>query len=159
MSIHINDVQTSTYNATVGDTSIRTLFDSGATLSCISKQCFDRIRNKEPNQVIEANMGPPVIITSASSEELTNLRQCRLHFKLGDETFKYFFQIIKNLKRELILVLNFQKTFKISQDVTDTNDLYLHIRNKIVTFSVQSINTNNYICTPECIKIEPKDWK
>ena len=74
LSIHINNVQTSTYNATIGDTSIRTLFDSGATLSCISKRCFDRIRNKEPNQVIEANAGPPIIITLASSEELTNLR-------------------------------------------------------------------------------------
>ena len=35
----------------------------------------------------------------------------------------------------------------------------MHIRNKIVTFSIQSTNTNNYVCTQECIQIKPKDWK
>ena len=49
--------------------------------------------------------------------------------------------------------------FKISQDITDSNDLYLHIRNKIITFSTQSTNKKNYICTQECIQITPKDWK
>ena len=104
-------------------------------------------------------MGPPVIIMSASNDELTNLGRCRLRFKLGEETFEYYFQIIKNLKRDLILGLNFQKTFKISQDITDSNDLYLHIRNKIITFSTQSTNKNNYICTQECVQIKPKNWK
>ena len=84
-----------------------------------------------------------MIITSASNDELTNLGQCRLCFKLGEETFEYYFQIIKNLKRDLILGLSFQKTFKISQDITDSNDLYLHIRNKIITFSTQSTNKKN----------------
>ena len=138
---------------------MKALFDSGATLSCISECCYDRIQQREPDQVTDANAGPPIVITSASNDELTNLGWCRLRFKLGDETFKYFFQIIKNLKRDLILGLNLQKTFKISQDVTDTEDLYLHIRNKIVTFSIQSTNTNNYVCTQECVQIQPKDWK
>ena len=40
--------------------------------------------------------------------------------------------MIKNLKQDLILDLNFQRTFKISQDITDDNVLYLHIRRKIV---------------------------
>ena len=100
-----------------------------------------------------------MIITSASNDKLTNLGRCRLRFKLGEETFKYYFQIIKNLKRDLILGLSFQKTFKISQDITNSDDLYLHIRNKIITFSVQSTNKKNYICTQECIQIKPKDWK
>ena len=84
---------------------------------------------------------------SASKDELINLGCCRLHFKLGQKSFEYYFQIIKNLKRDLIISLNFQKTFKISQDITDDNDLYLHIRNNIVTFSIQSKNVNNYIKT------------
>ena len=100
-----------------------------------------------------------MIITSASNYKLTNLGRCGLHFKLREETFEYYFQIIKNLKRDLILGLNFQKTFKILQDITDTEDLYLHIRNKIVTFSIQSTNKKNYICTQECMQIKPKDWK
>ena len=35
--------------------------------------------------------------------------------------------------------------FKILQDITDGNDLYLHIRRKIVTFSQQAKNTTNHI--------------
>ena len=66
--------------------------------------------------VINTNTGPPIVITSASADELIKLGRCRLHFKLSPKTFEYYFQIIKNLKRDLILDLglNFQKTFKIS---------------------------------------------
>ena len=49
LSIHINDTQTLTYSADVGDTNVKTLFDSGATLSCISKQCYERICTREPD--------------------------------------------------------------------------------------------------------------
>ena len=37
LSIHINDTQTLTYSTAVGDSNVKALFDSGATLSCISK--------------------------------------------------------------------------------------------------------------------------
>ena len=97
--------------------------------------------------VIDTNAGPPVVITSASAEELTDLCQCRIHIKLGPKTFEYYFQIIKNLKRDLMLGLNFQRMFKISQDITDNNNLYLHIRRKIVTFSQQAKNMTNHIST------------
>ena len=73
LSIHINDTQTSMYSATVGNSNVKTLFDSGATLSCISKQCYKRICTRESNQIIHATAGPPMIITSASNDKLTNL--------------------------------------------------------------------------------------
>ena len=37
LSIHINDTQTSMYSAVIGNTNVKALFNSGATLSCISK--------------------------------------------------------------------------------------------------------------------------
>ena len=73
--------------------------------------------------------------------------------------FKYYFQILKNLKRDLILGLNFQRMFKISQDIMDDNDFYLHIRRKIVTFSQQGLNTTNHISTHECMQIKPQSFK
>ena len=73
--------------------------------------------------------------------------------------FEYYFQILKNLKRDLILGLNFQRMFKISQDITDDNDLYLHIRRKIVTFSQQAKNTTNHISTHECMQIKLQSFK
>ena len=73
--------------------------------------------------------------------------------------FEYYFQILKNLKGDLILGLNFQRTFKILQDITDDNNLYLHIRRKIVTFSQQARNTTNHICMHECMEIKPQSFK
>ena len=58
-----------------------------------------------------------------------------------------------------MLGLNFQRMFKISQDIMDDNDLYLHIRRKIVTFSQQARNTTNYISTHECMQIKPQSLK
>ena len=159
MSIHLNNTQTSMYDAKIGNTNATALFDSGATLSCISERFYAKIRHLEPNRVIDMNAGPPLLITSASEDELINLGRCRLRFKLGQKSFEYYFQIIKNLKRDLILGLNFQKMFKISQDITDDNDLYLHIRNNIVTFSIQPKNVNNYIKTQECMEIHGRQWK
>ena len=72
---------------------------------------------------------------------------------------EYYFQILKNLKRDLILGLNFQRTFKISQDIMDDNNLYLHIRRKIGTFSQQARNTTNHISMHECTQIKPKSFK
>ena len=73
--------------------------------------------------------------------------------------FEYYFQILKNLKRDLILGLNFQRTFKISQYITNDNDLYLHIRKQIITFSQQAKNTTNHISTHECTQIKPQSFK
>ena len=118
------------------------------TLSCISKHFYDHFHHIKPSMVINTNAGPAIIVTSASDDELINLGWCRLRIKLGKKTFKYYFQILINLKQDLILYiqgLNIQRTFKISQDITDDNDLYLHIRRKIVTFSQQAKNTTNHI--------------
>ena len=41
----------------------------------------------------------------------------------------------------------------------DDNDLYLHIRRKIVTFSQQAKNTTNHISTHECTQIKPQSFK
>ena len=135
------------------------LFDSDTTLSCISKQLCDCISCTEPSRVIDTNARPAIIVTSASDDKLINLGQCRFRVKLGEKTFKYYFQILKNLKRDLILGLNFQRMFKISQDITDDNNIYLHIRRKIVTFSQQANTITNHISTHECMQIKPQSFK
>ena len=45
------------------------------------------------------------------------------------------------------------------QDITDDNDLYLHIQRRIVTFSQQAKNTTNHISTQECMQIKPQSFK
>ena len=49
--------------------------------------------------------------------------------------------------------------FKISQDIKDDDDLYLHIRRKIVTFSQQAKNIKNHIRTHQCMQIKPQSFK
>ena len=159
LSVEIDDMQKSTYNAKDGNTEVTALFDSGAMLSCISKRFYDHICQLELSMVIDTNTGPVIVITSALAEELINLRRCRLCIKLSPKTFKYYFQMIKNLKGDLILGLNFQRTFKILQDITDDDHLYLDIRRKIVTFSQKAKNTTNHISTHECTQIKPQSYK
>ena len=149
LSVHIDDTQKSTYTAKVGSTEATALFDSGTTLSCISKQFYNHISHTEPSNVINTNARPAIVVTSASDNELINLGRCRLRIKLGEKMFEYYFQILKNLKQDLILGLNFQRMFKISQDITDDNDLYLHIGKKLLhsvnkqkTLQITSVHTN-----------------
>ena len=98
LSVHIDDMQKSTYNAKVGSMEETALFDSGATLSCISKRFYDRISCTEPSRVLDTNAESAIIVTSASDNKLINLGQWRLCIKLGKKIFKYYFQILKNLK-------------------------------------------------------------
>ena len=83
--VHIDDTQKSTYNAKVSSTEATALFDSGATLSSISKCFYDRISHTEPSRVINTNAGPAIAVTSASDNKLINLGQCRLCIKLGEK--------------------------------------------------------------------------
>ena len=136
LSVHIDDTQKSTYTV---------------RLVVLKQQHYSK--------VINTNAGPAIVVISASDDELINLGQCRLRIKLGEKMLEYYFQIHKNLKRDLILGLNFQRTFKISQDIMDDNDLYLHIRRKIVTFSQQAKNTTNHISTHKCTQIKPQSFK
>ena len=73
LSVHIDDTQKSTYNAKVGSTEARALFDSSAMLSCISKHFYNRICHTELSRVINTNAGPAIVVTSASDNELINL--------------------------------------------------------------------------------------
>ena len=41
----------------------------------------------------------------------------------------------------------------------DDNDLYLHIRRKIFTFSQQANNVTNHISSHECTQLKPKSFK
>ena len=61
------------YNTKVGSTEATALFDSGATLSCISKHFYDHIRHIEPSMVIDTDAGPAIVVSLASDDELINL--------------------------------------------------------------------------------------
>ena len=77
LSVQIDDTQKSMYNAKVSSTEATALFNSGATLSCISKCFYNHIHHNEPSMVIDTNTGPAIIITLASDDELINLGRCR----------------------------------------------------------------------------------
>ena len=72
LSVHIDDTQKSTYTAKVGSTEATALFNSGTTLSCISKQFYDRISRTEPLKVMNTNARPAIVVTSASDDKLIN---------------------------------------------------------------------------------------
>ena len=73
LSVHIDETQKSTYTAKVGSTEATALFDSGTSLSCISKRFYDRISCTEPSKVIDTNARPAIVVTTASDDKLLNL--------------------------------------------------------------------------------------
>ena len=73
LSVHIDDTQKSTYTAKVGSTEATALFDSGTSLSCISKRFYDCISCMEPLKVIDTNARPAIVVTTTSDDELINL--------------------------------------------------------------------------------------
>ena len=76
LSVHIDDTQKSTYTTKVGSTEATALFDSSASLSCISKQFYNQISRMELSKVIDTNARPAIVVTTASNDELINLGQC-----------------------------------------------------------------------------------
>ena len=92
LSVHIDDMQKSIYNGKIGSTEATALFDSSTTLHCISKRFYDHISRTEPSRFIDTNAEPANTVISASDKELINLGRCRLCIKLGEKTFKYYFQ-------------------------------------------------------------------
>ena len=52
----------------------------------------------ELSKVSDTNAGPAIVVTTASDDELINLGWSRSCIKLGEKTFEYYFQILKNLK-------------------------------------------------------------
>ena len=101
LSVQINDMQKSMYNAKFGNTEAMALFDSGTMLSCISEQFYDYIHWIEPSMVIDTSTGPAIIITSALAEELTNLGWCRLHIKLVQKLLNITFKSSKTWNKTL----------------------------------------------------------
>ena len=78
LSVHIDDTQKSTYTAKVGSTEATALFNSGTSLSCISKRFYDHTSCTELSKVIHTNARPAIIVTTTSDDELINLGRCRL---------------------------------------------------------------------------------
>ena len=105
LSVHIDDTQKSTYNAKVSSTEATALFDSGTTLSCISKCFYDCICRIEPSMVIDTNAGPAIVVTSTSDDKLINLGQYRLCIKLGKKTFEYYFCEVRGPKPQTLCLI------------------------------------------------------
>ena len=96
------------------------LFDTGATISCMSKACFYKLQPK--SKLVQANTYK---VNSASRNSLgpTGRTMCTLKFP---KKFQHQFMDCKNLLWLVILGLVFSHTYIIGIDWFSSNQLHLH---------------------------------
>ena len=160
-NIHDENNNKSLYKARFAKCETKTLYDTGATLCLISKEFFQNLGTKE-KAITRA--GPPIRLTQANGQPLLNLGQVQLKFKIGSQSFTYWFQIVRGLKQNMIIGLNLMKKYKLTQDFDKSGNQYLCIGNKIVTPSTEStvlkshcstaLSVNVTPCTATCIRLK-----
>ena len=107
----------------VKDKTINTLFDTGATSSVMSAETF-KILNLQENDLDRSNI-PKVVGAEGTSLGAIGRIECEL--KIGKETCKQKFLVCQNLRRHLILGVDFAKTYAAGVHWTKHNSFVLTI--------------------------------
>ena len=82
------------------------LFDSGASHSCISYQCY-----KESISHVTISQAVHISVKNASGESMGPLGVCKSTISLGNKRFTHDFIVCKNLTSSLVLGLDFSSHF------------------------------------------------
>ena len=114
-----------------------TLFDTGATCSCLSYKTFQKI-------ITNKNLiNKKIRVVQADGHSLDPIGTAELGIQLGKEQFKYKFIVCKNLKTPMILGLDFAAYHKIGFDWNTDRSAYLRFENKELVSSIPKWKTRN----------------
>ena len=111
------------------------LFDSGASHSCISYQCY-----KETIPHVAISEAAHISVENASGESMDPLGMCEATISLGNKRFTHVFIVCKNLTSSLVLGLDFSSHFRIGTDWTSDGRMYLHQgKKKLIEGTVNAV--------------------
>ena len=128
------------------------MFDTRATCSCISYKTFQTIINnkKITNKKIR--------VVQADGHSLDPIGTVELDINLGKEQFKYKFIVCRNLKKPIILGLDFAEYHKIGFDWNADRSTYLRFENKELVSSIpkwKTEGTNSRLYTKKEVRLQP----
>ena len=111
------------------------LFDSGASHSCISYDCY-----KVSIPEVPICKAAHINVKNASGESMDPLGVCEATITLGNKKFTHEFIVCENLTSSLVLGLDFSAQFKIGTDWTSDGHMYLYQgKNKLIEGSVNAL--------------------
>ena len=111
------------------------LFDSGASHSCISYECY-----KESIPHVTISEAAHISVENASGESMGPLGVCEATISLGNKNFTHHFIVCKNLTSSLVLGLDFSSHFRIGTDWTSDGRMYLHQgKKKLIEGTVNAV--------------------
>ena len=97
------------------------LFDSGASHSCMSNDCF--MATMPQASLSEASH---ISVKNASGKSMEPMGICHTTIVLGPKSFKHSFIVCRHLTSSLILGLDFSSQHRIGTDWTHDGRMYLH---------------------------------
>ena len=119
------------YTVMVNDTPLNALYDTGVSMSCMTKQFFDTLPIKP--KLIPCNR----YIAGAGGETLRPIGKCFIHLQIGRMIFQDRVVVIKNLRCKYILgqVLH-RLLYQFGTSYLTTGKHYITINGQVIVQSV-----------------------
>ena len=136
-TVTINSNTEATIPTRTGTDTCNTLVDTGASRSCMSESHYNKIKMKTKLPPIQELIRTEV--RSASGSDLQALGVTRCPFQLGGKSYEYDFIICRNLKRPMILGIDFLRNNRIGTDWSDKGHFVLRQSKNILVESIETV--------------------
>ena len=121
MQIHIDDKMRADFQVTIHNRKISILWDTGASKSVISEKCLQKIHYTDKVHPFSG-----IRCSSTSGSNISLIGILTLNIGLSAQKSKLTFIVCRNLRRPLILGLNFHHKFHIGTCWDSDGKLFLH---------------------------------
>ena len=123
------------YKLSVNNIEVDALYDTGASISVMSKPFFDKLLNKP--KLIQCNRN----ILGAGGEALIPVGECFIKLHIGKKMFRDRVIVIENLKHNYILGQVLHRTNRFSTSYSITGRHYITIDGKMIAQAIsQTLN-------------------
>ena len=114
------------YKVTVNDMPVDTLYDIGASLSCMAKRFFDTLIMK--TKLIPCNRS----IAGTGGKILRPVGKCFIHLQTGKRVFRDWVVVIDNLRYKYILGQVLHRSYQFSTGYSTTGKHYITINGQVI---------------------------
>ena len=137
---------------------IDALVDSGAFVSAIAQDDLERIKQKDPNNILKIEDPPNFQIQVANGQLEKPISTATLKFEIGDSDFAEHFVVMKKLTGPII-GLHFMRNNSVVIDTTHGLIHFPHLTMQAKTASSETTTKPQPVITDEALTIPPTTTK
>ena len=137
------------YKVKVNNLEVESLYDTGTSISVMSKHFFDRLQNKP--KLIRCNRS----ISGAGGETLIPVGKCFIQLQIGKRTFQDRVIIIENLICNYILGQGLHRNHRLGTGYSITGRHYININGEMIAQSILQGTTNLILKTKGKVALPP----